>query len=112
MRVWPAAGSAPEDYPEGIPFVPDVEVGIETESDGDIVVMKWWAIQRPLELMQQLLGASVRQGWVLHSDEPPATGDTGSIRSMCFHREGRERVIEALQAGPFSAVTLTQRPLE
>jgi hypothetical protein len=87
--------------------VPNVEVGIE---DGaGVVVMKWWGVQRPLELMQQLLGASVQDGWQLVSEVPRPTGDAGSIRTMVFRREQLERTVETVQAAPFSFVTLTQR---
>jgi hypothetical protein len=110
MKVWSGTATVPPDYPTGLPFVPNAEVGIEEK--GDAVLMKWWALQRPLELMQQLLGASVQDGWQLTSEEPQPTGDAGSMRRMVFQRDGLERIIEALQAAQFSFVTLTQRPAE
>jgi hypothetical protein len=111
MKVWEAAPAVPQDYPAGLPFVPNLKVGIEEEAEG-VVVMKWWGVERPLEVMQQLLGASVQDGWAVHDDLPAATGDAGSIRRISMRRGGNERVVEAIQAAPFSFVTLTERPLE
>jgi hypothetical protein len=120
MKIWQAAQSRPDGYPEGLPFVPGTEVAVESDRHGDpaegasgeVVVMKWWAVPRPLELLQQLLGACVTEGWVLHEDNPPtANGDPGSVRTLHLHRAGRERVVEAVQANPFSFVTLKERDL-
>jgi hypothetical protein len=110
MEIWPAAASRPDDFPAGLPFVPDVEVGVEHDAVAGVVVMKWWGVARPLELMQQLLGASVKDGWTLYDDAPQPTGDAGSVRRMCFRLRERERIIEAMQAAQFSFVTLTERP--
>lgn len=110
MRVFAASTDRPDGYPAGLPFVPNAEVGVEGIAEGDVVVLKWLRVERPLEMLQQLIGASVKDGWTLHDDEPPATGDTGSIRRLCFMRGERQRVIEAVQAGEFSFVTLTDRP--
>jgi hypothetical protein len=111
MHIWPAADSAPEGYPRDLPFVPRVQVAIEGDAGegGDVVVMKWWGIERPIELLQLLSGASARDGWVLHDDDPPATGDAGSVRRLRFVRGSEERIVEAVQAGAFSFITLTQR---
>jgi len=123
MRMWPPAPQRPADYPEWLPFIPNVEVGIEIGEGGrvadpdeggavpggSVVVMKWWAVERPLELLQQLLGASAREGWSVHDDAPPVTGDTGSVRRITFRQGNRERVLEAVQAARFSFVTLTER---
>lgn len=123
MQMWPPSSHRPPDFPEGLPFVPGIEVGIEVGEGGrtadldeggavpagSVVVMKWWAVERPLEVLQQLLGASVRDGWTVHDDAPPATGDTGSIRRIAFRQGDRERVVEAVQAARFSFVTLTER---
>jgi hypothetical protein len=110
MEIWPASAERPEGFPAGLPFVPHVEVAVEHDAVAGVIVMKWWGVARPLELMQQLLGASVKDGWTLHDDEPPITGDAGSVRRMCFRLGERERTVETLQAAQFSFVTLTERP--
>jgi hypothetical protein len=110
MEIWPAAATRPDAFPTSLPFVPHAEVGVEQDAVAGVVVMKWWAVARPLELMQQLLGASVKDGWTLHDDDAPSTGDAGSVRRMCFRRDERERIVEALQAASLSSVTLTERP--
>ncbi|HSJ23212.1 MAG TPA: hypothetical protein VK929_00925 [Longimicrobiales bacterium] len=114
MRVFPASSDRPDGYPQDLPFVPGAEVGLEggIDAEKDSIVLKWLRVERPLEMLQQLIGASVRDGWTLHDDDPPATGDTGSVRRLCFVRGARERVIEAVQAAEFSFVTLTDRPAQ
>jgi hypothetical protein len=108
MKVWPPAAAVPAGYPAGLPFVPNRQVAVELEAGG-VRVMKWWGVDRPVELVQQLIGTSVQEGWALDEAAAAPSGDAGVARRLRFARGTDERVIESVQAGHFSFVTLTER---
>jgi hypothetical protein len=101
VRTYPASVRRPDDFPAELPFVPRAAVEIRMRDDA--CIMSWYGVARPFDLVQQLIGTSASSGWS-RTDElvaPP--------RSVRFRRGIAERLIDVLQAGPFAAVTLTQR---
>jgi hypothetical protein len=104
--IFPAAPERPEGYPETLPFIPEQLVEI-TEFE-DAAVMKWFGVDRPFDLMQQLAGACVSEGWsaVGAEGEPADAAQTARRR---YTRGRLERELEVLPAGPFTSVILRQR---
>jgi hypothetical protein len=100
---WPAAGRRPQGYPAGLPFVPGRPVRIDEREDS--VVMNWHGVAQPADLVQQLVGASVADGWRQAAGAPPSPGAAQTLR---FVRDDADRILEAVHAGPFAFVTLTQ----
>jgi predicted Zn-dependent protease with MMP-like domain len=105
LIIFPAVAERPDGYPDTLPFIPRQLVEI-TEFE-DAVVMKWFGVERPFEVMQQLAGASVAEGWTaVRGEGEPA--DAGLTRRR--YTLGRvERELEVLPAGPFTSVILRQR---
>lgn len=104
MTVYPASARRPRDYPPGLPFVTGALVEI-TASAGS-VAMKWFGVDRPFDVLQQLTGDSARDGWRVIDDDGPAPGGAPRRRRLRLGSSRREIVV--LQAGPFSSVVLTQ----
>jgi hypothetical protein len=109
VAEWPASAQRPPGYPEALPFVPDaaVDVTVDVTGDGGTVVMKWLGVERPADLVQQLVGACAVAGWRRTAD--PADPGRSTPRHVRFVAGEAERVIEAVHAGPFSFVMLTER---
>jgi hypothetical protein len=109
VAKWPAAAQRPPGYPDALPFVPGAAVDVSaSDTAGDsTVVMKWLGVERPDDLVQQLVGACAVTGWRRTPD--PADPGPGPSRLVRFVAGGAERVIEAVRAGPFSFVMLTER---
>jgi hypothetical protein len=105
LIIFPAAAQRPDGYPDTLPFIPNQLVEI-TEFE-DAVVMKWFGVERPFDVMQQLVGASVAEGWTAVSEEAEPA-DAGGTRRR-FTRGRLERELEVLPAGPFTSVILRQR---
>jgi predicted Zn-dependent protease with MMP-like domain len=105
LIIFPAAPAPPDGYPHTLPFIPNQLVEI-TEFE-DAVVMKWFGVERPFDVVQQLAGASVAEGWTAASAEG-GPADAGTTRRR--YTLGRlERELEVLPAGPFTSVILRQR---
>jgi hypothetical protein len=109
-QIFAATARRPADYPVELPFVPNLQVEVgETAGERTLT---WPAVDRPLDLLQQLIGACASAGWsrvaaqraAVQDDEPTATTHRARFRSGTL-----ERRIEAVQAGPFSFVTLSQK---
>jgi hypothetical protein len=98
VAEWPAAEQRPPGYPAALPFVPHSPVRIE-EAGGEIV-MTWLAVARPADVVQHLIGASATSGWRRTDAAGPGAR---------FRTDHAERIIEAVHAGQFSFVTLTER---
>jgi predicted Zn-dependent protease with MMP-like domain len=105
LIIFPAVPERPDGYPDTLPFIPHQLVEI-TEFE-DAVVMKWFGVDRPFDVMQQLAGASVAEGWTaLREEGEPA--DAGTTRRR-YILARLERELEVLPAGPFTSVILRQR---
>jgi hypothetical protein len=104
--IFPAAPQRPEGYPEALPFIPGQLVEI-TEFE-DAAAMKWFGVDRPFDLMQQLAGACVSEGWsaIGGAGEPVDAAPSARRR---YVRGNLERELEVLPAGPFTSVVLRQR---
>jgi hypothetical protein len=109
LTHWSPAAGQPEGYPERLPFVPNTPVEIRQE--GSRVTMCWRGVDRPFDLLQQLIGASARDGWSRVPDEADAAR-TAPPQRVRFRSDAGERVIEVTVAGPFSSVSLTQSEQE
>jgi hypothetical protein len=103
MIIFPAAPERPDGYPSALPFIPNQLVEI-TEFE-DAAVMKWFGVDRPFDIMQQLAGTSVAEGWSATREDG---GSADSARSR-FALGHLERELEVLPAGPFTSVILRQR---
>jgi hypothetical protein len=76
VNIYPASAERPPDYPAGLPFIPGALV--EITEFADAAVMKWFAVERPFEVMQQLVGMSAADGW----QAEPATTAPGKPAAL------------------------------
>jgi hypothetical protein len=102
-RTLRAATVRPEHYPADLPFVPDRPV--ELSMAGSELRLAWHGVDRPFDLVQQLIGASAQDGWT--REERQQAG--APPRRVRLGRAGARRQIDVVQAGPFSSVVLKQR---
>jgi hypothetical protein len=106
LIIFPAAPVPPDGYPDTLPFIPHQLVEI-TEFE-DAVVMKWFGVERPFDLMQQLAGASVAEGWTAVREEAEPA-DLAATARRRYTLGSLERELQVLPAGPFTSVILRQR---
>jgi hypothetical protein len=106
LIIFPAAPAPPDGYPHTLPFIPNQLVEI-TEFE-DAVVMKWFGVERPFDVVQQLAGASAAEGWTAVREEAEQPDFAGTTRRR-FTLGRLERELEVLPAGPFTSVILRQR---
>lgn len=106
MIIFQAAAERPPEYPAGLPFVPGTLV--EISEFADAAVMKWFGVQRPFDVLQQVTAASAGEGWHLVDDDVPLQS-TRPISRRRMQAGDYERDIEVLHAGPFTSVILRQR---
>jgi hypothetical protein len=106
LIIFPAAPERPDGYPHTLPFIPHQLVEI-TEFE-DAVVMKWFGVERAFDVMQQLAGASVAEGWTAVREEGEPADLAGTTRRR-YTLGSLDRELEALPAGPFTSVILRQR---
>lgn len=101
-RVHAAQPTRPHTYPADLPFVPGRTVQVMDQ--GAVRRLSWFAVDRPADLVQQLVGACASDGWT----RQPVAG-AHPPRLVVFTRGEWQRRIEAVQAGELSFVTLEER---
>jgi hypothetical protein len=104
-RTLRAAAQRPENYPADLPFVPCRPV--ELSMAGSELRVAWHGVDRPFDLVQQLIGASAQDGWTREERQQTAAPS----RRVRLSRAGVQREIDVVQAGPFSSVVLKQREM-
>jgi hypothetical protein len=108
-QVWEPRPRQPDDFPIGIPFVPDAKTLLVSRPGPPPVTMVIWSDPPSAEVaLEDVVAASLADGWTTASQQPPFV-EPAQLRHLLV-RSGEIRLIWLLRVKERFEVCLIQAP--